>query len=384
MIFRNNWRDPQGKLQQSKNWSYAFTYDGIRYRGTCKTENKALAKQFEAERLRERQHGYAGVPLRKKAPTFADAAEAYLSSKPSWSARQRAIQTYNVAKLTPIFGRKRLTEIASDDIARFQTMCQGPGLLGPRTTNMICSTLKAILVKNELWDDPKKTYTPLTEPKDVGRDLSPDEQHRLLVACQKSRSRSLYPAWLLTTHTGLRHDETARLRWAQVDLVDRWIQVGKSKTPTGRGRRVPITDTLLGVLKQWRAQFPDAQPHHYVFPSEAYSANTSAPGAFHHVDPTKRIKSWKTAWTNARKAAGVKCRWHDGRHFYISSLCRSGVPDAIVMELVGHIDVEMLRRYSHMGNAAKRAAVAVLDKVPVTELTKFCQSEEDAPSVTVQ
>ena len=116
--------------------------------------------------------------------------------------------------------------------------------------------------------------------------------------------------------------------------------------------------------------------------SEAYSANGSAPGEVHHVDPTKRIKSWKTAWTNTRKAARVKCRWHDGSHFYISSLCRSGVPEAIVMELVGH--VEMLRRCSRMGSAGKRAAVAVLDRVPVTELTKFCQSEEDAPSVTVQ
>lgn len=31
-------------------------------------------------------------------------------------------------------------------------------------------------------------------------------------------------------------------------------------------------------------------------------------------DPTRIITSFKTAWTDVRKEAGVKGRWHDNRH----------------------------------------------------------------------
>jgi len=93
-------------------------------------------------------------------------------------------------------------------------------------------------------------------------------------------------AWLLTMRTGLRHNETAHLTWSQVDLIEGWIKVGASKTAAGDGRLVPNRRGILVVLKEWRARFPKAQPGHYVFPAEAYSASTSAPGAVHHIDPT--------------------------------------------------------------------------------------------------
>lgn len=240
MIFRNSWRHPQGELQQSRIWSYEFTLGGIRHRGSTKTENKALAKRIEAERRREQELGIARLPGPEKSLTLKEGAEVHLATNPAWSTRNLSIETYNVGKLLPIFGKRLLTEITADDIAKFQAQCK-KSELGPRTTNMICGTLRQILRKYRLWSNLEQDYKPMVVRKDIGKALSPDEQRRLLAACQKSRSRSLYPAWLLTTHTGLRHNETAHLTWAQVDLIDGWIQVGRSKTAAGTGRRVPIT-----------------------------------------------------------------------------------------------------------------------------------------------
>jgi integrase len=156
------------------------------------------------------------------------------------------------------------------------------------------------------------------------------------------------------------------------------------QTAAGDGRLVPIGGDILVVLKEWRARFPKAQPGHYVFPAEAYSASTSASGAVHHIDPTKPIKSWKTAWTTARKLAGVDCRWHDGRHCFISALAGSGVPDSVIMSLAGHVEVEVMRLYSHTGNAAKRAAVAVFENQAFPATTQKSPGRDEPPSTTVQ
>ena len=75
---------------------------------------------------------------------------------------------------------------------------------------------------------------------DVGRALSRDEEIRLLAACKASRSRSLFPAVLLSIHSGLRNQELRLLRWRQIDLLERSITVGKSKTTGGEGRCVPL------------------------------------------------------------------------------------------------------------------------------------------------
>jgi integrase len=81
----------------------------------------------------------------------------------------------------------------------------------------------------------------LPEREDIGRALSLEEAYRLLEAVAKSRSRALFPALMLYLHTGVRAAE-GRLRWKQVDFVQRTITVGKSKTKGGQGRVIPLND----------------------------------------------------------------------------------------------------------------------------------------------
>ena len=167
-------------------------------------------------------------------------------------------------------------------------------------------------------------------------------------------------------HTGLRNKELRLLKWGQVDLIDGSITVGESKTEAGEGRWVPLSETALGALKNWRASFPDAQLEHYVFPSEAYGligkkgtfGGTVAP---YETFPDRPIGSWKTAWRQAKKVAGVKARWHDMRHSAVSTVAAGGATDGTLQSIFGWMSPEMIERYSHVRNQAKRQAVAVLD-----------------------
>jgi integrase len=247
-----------------------------------------------------------------------------------------------------------ITDITADDVSRFQASRKKAGA-SPRTVNMQVGTLRAILRKHCLWANIQPDVRMLKARKDIGRALTADEQHRLLTACKKSRSRSLHPAVLLSLHTGLRNSELRFLRWRQIDLLEETLTVGKSKTAGGEGRVIPLSRTALHCLQEWRRLFEDAQPAHFVFPSEIWA------GSHAEVRPTVPIGSWKTAWTAARKEAKVSCRWHDMRHSFVSAIAEGQASDATIMSLAGHVSRKMMELYSHTRNEAKRAAISSLD-----------------------
>jgi integrase len=119
-------------------------------------------------------------------------------------------------------------------------------------------------------------------------------------------------------------------------------------------------------LKGWRAQFIDATPEHYVFPSERYGLDgeaglKSGKAIPYSVRPDVPIGSWKTAWTAARRAAGVSCRWHDCRHTFVSAVAEGQASDTTITALAGWMSKKMMERYSHTRNKAKIQAISALD-----------------------
>lgn len=167
----------------------------------------------------------------------------------------------------------------------------------------------------------------------------------------------------------MRHDEMRLLRWRQVDLTNKAITVGKSKTEHGAGRAVPLNQRALTSMQTWANLFPDRKPNHFVFPTEkvGISGNDEIPLAY-DTDPTKAILSWKTSWTTARTAAGVSCRFHDIRHTCVTRLLEKGAAIATVAVVMGWsagTAMRMAKRYGHIGKSAQREAVALLDPVGV-------------------
>jgi integrase len=346
-----------------KSW-YEFEFLGQRVREPANTTNKEVAIAVERSRRRAMEESAGGVK-RIKPILFGKAAKKWLGLNPQWSASTLEINTLKLSHLTPIFGKLLLTEITPERIAQFQTKRLGERASN-REVNMETAVLRMILRKHRLWHLIAPDFHPLPEPEDIGRALPLEEANRLLEAAINSRSRSLFPALMTYLHTGVRAAE-ARIRWKQVDFVDRTIQVGHSKTKGGQGRVVPLNDEAFDVLAEWHSRFTDPQPNHFVFPSERYGFNGNA-GRLHGavkvyaLDPTKPMASMKTAWTACRKAAGVWCRLHDLRHTFISALGEAGVPESTMKAIAGWMSVKMLERYSHTRQQAKRDAVNKLPR----------------------
>lgn len=133
---------------------------------------------------------------------------------------------------------------------------------------------------------------------------------------------------LPSLHTGLRNHELKLLRWRQIDFIGRRLIVGKPRTVSGGGREIPLSMTPLECLREWHSNFPNANPEHFVFPSERYGLDGESGYADggarpYLIRPGVAMGSWKVAWTAARDKAGVHCRWHDLRHTFVSKMAEA-------------------------------------------------------------
>ena len=136
--------------------------------------------------------------------------------------------------------------------------------------------------------------------------------------------------------------------------------MGRAKTSSGTGRVIPMIDSLFAVFRQhaaWFAkEFGEHKPEWFVF----------AWGSPKPTDPARHPTNLKTSWENAKKRAGVECRFRDLRHTSISRIAEAGVPDTTIMAIAGHVSRAMLEGYSHISMIGKRKAVEALE-APQTE-----------------
>jgi integrase len=351
--------------KRGETWWYKFRFRGIEIQESGRTKSRTQALKAERARRNQLDEG-ASVIKTRKAMLFSKAAKDWLTLKEvHWTASTRRAEGYNVAHLLPHFGTSLLTDISADAVTRYQAARRRDGASG-RTVNMEVGTLRAVLRKHRLWAAIQADVRPLSARSDIGKALSRDEETRLLTAARNSRSRSLYPALLVAIHTGLRSAELRNLEWSRVDLIEGFLIVGKSKTAGGEGRIVPLSAMALATLKDWRAQFPDAKPAHYVFPSEragldGQSGKEDGQAVAYDIDPTKPIGSWKTAFNTAKRIAGVKCRFHDTRHTFCSRAAEAGAAEQTLTAMAGWMSRRMLETYSHSRMEAKRRVVACFD-----------------------
>jgi integrase len=351
-------------FKRGEKWWYEFSFQGQRIRESAHTTSKTAAVLIERERRRSLELSAGGV-RRQKPLLFSVAAKAWLVGGAHWSESTREIYRLKMGHLIPVFGKLLLAEITPADISAFERQRQKSGA-SPREVNMECAVLRMILRKNRLWHLLAPDFRPLRETEGPGKALTPDEVHRLLTAAKKSRSLSLYPALVVLLNTGLRVSELRMLQWRQVDLLERFLTVGRSKTRGGEGRVVPLNQDAFAALIQWRQNFENPLPGHYVFPSERYGLDgeegyKNGTVAVWDRNPEKPIGSWKVAWGACRKLAGVECRLHDLRHTFVSRLADGQTANHTIMALAGHLSRMMMERYSHARNAAKRQAVEALN-----------------------
>ena len=167
------------------------------------------------------------------------------------------------------------------------------------------------------------------------RVLSEAERLRLLVACQTSRTPASYPLVLLALTTAARKNELRWLRWRDVHLERGTLTCVRTKN--GDTRTVPVVGVALQVLRQWhvRERIPecDREPDALVFPRPDSKG------------PVCLLCAWPAA---VRRAGITDFHFHDLRHCAASYLAMSGASIVELAEILGHKQLNMVKRYTHL------------------------------------
>ena len=155
----------------------------------------------------------------------------------------------------------------------------------------------------------------------------------------------LKPMVVVALNTGLRRGELFSLRWVDVNLDAKVLTVAAAGSKSGQTRRVPLNVEALAVLTAWRE--PRKGKVGLVFPG--------ARGA--------RLSNINRSWRAAVKLARLNdFNFHDLRHTFASNLVQAGVDLNTVRELLGHSEIAMTLRYSHLAPDNLRLAVEKVAK----------------------
>jgi len=83
---------------------------------------------------------------------------------------------------------------------------------------------------------------------------------------------------------------------------------------------------------------------------------------------TRHACKWPL-WGACKRAGLRNIGWHTLRHTFASHLVMRGAPLKAVQELLGHADITMTMRYSHLSADVRKDAVQLLDAKSYGNLT---------------
>ncbi len=180
------------------------------------------------------------------------------------------------------------------------------------------------------------------------RFLSKEELNNLLEEIKK-HSYSVYLMALISADCGLRAGEIFKLTWADIDIKERLLFLRDTKN--GSNRHAYMSKRVQCELSKLKS----GEGNQLLFPSR----------------DGEQIKHISRTFERAVKTIGLnkgitdrkqKIVFHSLRHTYASRLVDKGVSIYEVKELLGHKDIKMTMRYSHLDKERLRKSVQVLDE----------------------
>lgn len=307
---------------RGETWWVYVTVNGQRIRQSTGTSDKRKAQEIHD------QVKHSAKQLKEAGKTLNDALKLWLNASPRNDREKSAIRVFLKAypnrALSKVDGHEILDSFNAQSASTYN-----------RTANIIRASIN--LAKNRGWCSDIKIYRRKTSANRL-RFLSKDEWLRL----QKELPEHVLQLATFAIATGLRQSNVLGLKWAEVNLKEKLVWVDSSESKSGKSISIPLNSTALSILENQKIKNTI-----YVF---TYKGNP--------------IGSVKTAWNKALVRAKIDLvtrkdkngddyvtstfRFHDLRHTWASWHVQNGTPLAVLKELGGWSDINMVMRYAHL------------------------------------
>ena len=288
---------------------------------------KKLAQQFATRLESDRQTLLAYGKLTNSTLHLSKLIEMYLSNEYGgrYFNKHKAKLDYWLASI----GDKLIVEITTAEI---KSVLDG---LSSRLSNATVNRYKAAISvvfsyacrEFDLPDNPVRHIRSKPENNERIRFLSDDERKRLLKACRASKWSKLYLLVLMAITTGARKGELLNLKFSDIDFGRQTAFVKTSKN--GQPRVLPLTNEVVTELSGFKDQEAEL-----IFNSEL---KLDRPMCF--------TKQWKKVLVQTDIE---NFRFHDLRHSCASYLAMNGASLLEISDVLGHRQISMTQRYSHL------------------------------------
>lgn len=308
----------------------------------------------------------AAVALLAKPDTVAQLIDEYMAA---YTGRDPAM-SYRLSTWSALLGALRLDEITDDHVFEaLERFASEPARIwagqdadgrtiyrrradrkSPATVNRYHVALSAVFTwamrKRRVaksFENPCRKIERQKEAPGVVRFLADDERARLFEAARAAAWPRLYLLVLLAVTTGARRGELTALRWVHVDFERAEAHVQTSKN--GEPKVLPLVPAVLDELRRFQTE--DAARFRIGVQNQLVFHSRVRPDIAYNFEPH---------WREALQGARVRhFRFHDLRHTCASYLAQSGASLLEIADVLGHRQLAMTKRYSHLTTGTKKA-----------------------------
>jgi integrase len=342
---------------------YWITYsvNGRRYRESTRTTNRDKAQELLAEIERRIRHWEEVTP---QTLTLEDMAEAFLmdyvmNSKKSLDKAQRS-----VCHLYKHFGNIRARDITVTKVKAFILKRQEKGASNAeinRETAALKRMFNLAIQDGLLFFKP---YIPRLDEDNVREEFFEEDAFRAVL---RELPMPIKPVAVFAYYLGWRVHEITTLTWGQIDFTHRTVKLHIGTSKNKHGRLVVFPDGLLEVLSCQRDETSHLEK----------VQRRMIPWVFHR-DGTP-IKDFRSSWRTACHRAGCTGKYfHDFRRTAARNMVNAGIPERLVMDIIGHRTRAMLDRY-HIRNTSDLRQAAQKMKGIISDIVAQKSHQSDTP-----
>ena len=249
---------------------------------------------------------------------------------------------YNLNILRAYFKNAYVNDITINKLEEFKGYLLNDRHLSNATVNRYRAMLSKIF--NLGIQNKSITVNPIIDLKKLKvkniktRYLTLEEEYRLYNAVSKTY-QYLKDIITCALQTGMRKGEILNLKWSNIDMEYRFIELLETKS--GKSRRIPISDSLYNIFNT----LPVTSEYVFINP-----------------ETNKPYTDLKKSFRTVLKQAGIQdFRFHDLRHTFATRLAECNVDLIVIKELLGHSKIDTTMRYAHAVPKRKIEAITILN-----------------------